>query len=334
VDSLEQITHSMCTLEFETRRASYYWLLHALGLYCPVVWEYSRLNITHSVLSKRRLNRLVTDGHVAGWDDPRLLTLAGLRRRGVTPAAVNAFCRDLGITRAEGEVHPHKLEHYIRTDLDATSPRVLAVLRPLRLVITNLAPGHVEQVRARSFPGRTDDTYEAPFSRVVYIEASDFRTEDARDYYGLAPGKTVMLRYAYAVTATGFTPAPGGGVAEVQATYDPDTASKKPPKGVLNWVGQPAPGRDPPTFEARLYEQLFCSPTLPDDWLADLNPASVEVVPGAFASPPLAAARPGDRFQLERLGYFCVDPAPGAGGGLALNRTVTLKESAAKQSRK
>ena len=168
-----------------------------------------------------------------------------------------------------------------------------------------------------------------PFGRVVYIEATDFRTEDSRDYYGLAPGKSVMLRYAYPITATGFTLGPDGGVAEVQATCSAAAfEGKKPPKGVLNWVGQPAPGVEPPRFEARLYDVLFSSPTLPEDWLADLNPGSVEVVRGAAATPALAAARPGDRLQLERLGYFCVDP-DSRDGALVLNRTVTLKESAA-----
>lgn len=337
VDALENITHSMCTLEFESRRASYYWLLEALGTYKPLVWEYSRLNITHNVLSKRKLNRLVTEGFVDGWDDPRLLTLAGLRRRGVTSAAINSFCREIGVTRSEGEVHQHKLDHHIRQDLDATSPRQLAVLRPLRVVITNLPEGHLEQVEGKLFPGRGEEGYAIPFGRVLYIEATDFREADSKDYYGLAPGKAVMLRYAYPITCAGFSRDPGTGeVTEVQAAYDPDFASKdkkKLPKGVLNWVGQPAPGRDPPRFEARLYDVLFKSqnPSAMDDWLADLNPHSLEVVRGAMATEQLAKAKPGDRFQLERLGYFCVDTDSSA-GGLVLNRTCTLKESFPKQA--
>lgn len=331
VDSLENVTHSMCTLEFETRRASYYWLLEVLDQYKPLVWEYSRLNITHTVLSKRKLNKLVMDHHVNGWDDPRLLTLAGLRRRGVTAAAINNFCKEIGVTRSEGEVHPHRLEHHIRADLDAGSPRVLGVLRPLRVVITNLPEGHYEEVEAKVFPGRSEEGYSVPFTRVVYIEATDFREADSKDYYGMAPGKTVMLRYAYPITCTGVVKGGDGAICEVHATYDPDFAGKKPPKGVLNWVGQPAPGKEPPTFEARLYDQLFMSPSLPEDWLADINPASLTVMKGAFATPKLAAAKPGERFQLERLGYFCVD-TDSKDGALVLNRTVTLRESFPKQS--
>ncbi len=333
VDALENITHSMCTLEFETRRASYYWLLEVLGLYKPLVWEYSRLNITHNVLSKRKLNRLVMENHVKGWDDPRLLTLAGLRRRGVTAAAINAFCKDVGITRSDGEVHPHRLEHFVRADLDAGSPRALGVLRPLRVRLTNLPADHYEEVEAKRFPGRTEDGYVVPFTAIVYMESTDFREEDSKDYYGLAPGKSVMLRYAYPITCTGFTRGPNGAVAEVQAEADLEfaAAGRKPPKGVLNWVGQPAPGQKPPKFEARLYDNLFSSPNPPEDWLSDLNPESVSVISGAYATPALAAAAVGDRFQLERLGYFAVDleSRPGA---MVLNRTVTLRESFPKQT--
>ncbi len=331
VDSLEQVTHSMCTLEFETRRASYFWLLEVLRLYKPVVWEYSRLNVTHNVMSKRKLNRLVTDGHVSGWDDPRLLTLAGLRRRGVAPAAINAFCRELGVTRAEGEVHPHRLEHHVRGELDARAPRALGVLRPLRVRLTNLPAAHAEAVAARAFPGRTDETYPVPFSAVVFIEETDFREADERGYFGLAPGKAAMLRYAYPITATGFTrDAATGRVDEVQATVDLKyvAAGRKPPKGVLNWVAAPAAGPPPPTFEARLYAPLFRSASPPEDWLSDIDPASLTVLRGCLATARLAAAAVGDVFQLERLGYFCVDPdsRPGA---LVLNRTVELKQTAA-----
>ena len=333
VDALENITHSMCTLEFETRRASYYWLLEVLDLYKPLVWEYSRLNIKHNVLSKRKLNKLVTDKYVKGWDDPRLLTLAGLRRRGVTKAAINAFCRTIGVTRSEGEVHPHVLEHFVRQDLDANSPRALGVLRPLRLVITNLPDDHYEEVEAKIFPGRSEEGYKVPFTKVVYIEDTDFREADSKDYYGLAPGKNGMLRYAYPITVTGFTKGPDGKIVEVQAEYEKDFAGKKPPKGVLNWVGQPSPGQEPPTFEARLYDHLFKSATLPDDWLADLNPESLTSIAGSYATPHLAKAKVGERFQLERLGYFCVD-TDSKDGALVLNRTVTLRESFPKQTGK
>jgi glutaminyl-tRNA synthetase len=295
-----------------------------------LVWEYSRLNITHNVLSKRKLNKLVMGNFVNGWDDPRLLTLSGLRRRGVSANAINAFCRDIGITRSEGEVHPHRLEHFIRTDLDANSPRALGVLRPLRVVITNLPDSHFEEVEAKFFPGRSDDGYKVPFTKLVYIENTDFRETDEKNYYGLAPGKSVMLRYAYPITCTGFTKGPDGSVLEVQVEYEKDFAGKKPPKGVLNWVGQPAPGKEPHRMEARLYDNLFSSATLPEEWLEDLNKDSLTIVSGAYATPHLAAAKPGEKFQLERLGYFCVDP-DGNGEKLVLNRTVTLKESFVKQ---
>ena len=326
VDSLENITHSLCTLEFESRRASYYWLLDVLDLYKPVVWEYSRLNITHTVLSKRKLNKLVTDRYVHGWDDPRLMTLAGLRRRGVTPKSINMFCRELGITRAESEVHPHKLEYHVRADLDATSERALAVLRPLKVIIDNLPDDHIEHVDAKIFPGRSDDVYKVPFTKVVYIESTDFKEEDVKGYYGLAPNKTIMLRYAYPITCTGFKKNDAGEVIELHAEYEKEFAGKKPPKGVLNWVGQPAPGKQPPTFEARLYGSLFQSAHATDDWLGDLNPESLTKITGCFCTDRLVSAGVGDRFQLERLGYFCVDPES-ANGSLVMNRTVTLRET-------
>eukprot|EP00879_Flechtneria_rotunda_P016202 GHRR01016947.1.p1 GENE.GHRR01016947.1~~GHRR01016947.1.p1 ORF type:complete len:386 (+),score=110.34 GHRR01016947.1:993-2150(+) len=332
-DAIENITHSLCTLEFESRRASYYWLLEVLDTYKPVVWEYSRLNITNTVLSKRKLNRLVTETHVNGWDDPRLLTLAGLRRRGVAAASINAFCKEIGITRNANVIPYHKLEHHIRSYLDADSPRTLAVLRPLRVVLTNVPEQHSSTVRGATLPGRPEsEPYPLPFSRVVYIEATDFRLQDSKDYYGLAPGKSAMLRYAYPITVTSYTQGPDGSITGVQAEADlgfKAGGGKKPPKGVLNWVGQPAPGQEPERAEVRLYDVLFKSEApdaLGDSWLEDLDPGSLEVVQGAMITPELAKAQVFDRFQFERLGYFCVDPdsKPGA---LVFNRTVTLKES-------
>ena len=335
VDALENVTHSLCTLEFEPRRASYYWLLQVAGLYKPVVWEYGRLVLHHNVLSKRKLTELVCAGHVAGWDDPRLLTLAGLRRRGVPPAAINAFCREVGITRADAGVGPSLLDAHVRAALEPDSPRLLAVLHPVRLVLTNLPEGHCEAVAARVWPNRAGDgeTYAAPLTRVVFIEAADFRPADERGYYGLAPGKVALLKYAGTVTCTGFTPGPGGdGVAEVQGTYEPLAPGAKPPKGVLSWVGQPAPGTPPTTFEARLYGLLFKSPdpgALGAAWLGDLDPASVTRIPGALAAGSgLEAAPPGATFQVERVGYFTVDP-DSVPGKPVLNRTVTLRESVA-----
>ncbi len=348
VDSLENITHSLCTLEFESRRASYYWLLHVLDLYKPVVWEYSRLNISHTVLSKRKLNKLVTDKYVAGWDDPRLMTLAGLRRRGVTPESINLFCRELGITRNESEISPHKFEHHVRMDLDATSERALAVLSPLKVVIDNLPDDHIEQVQARVFPGRTEETYPVPFSKVLYIESTDFRAEDAKGYYGLAPGKSVMLRYAYPITCTSFRTDNDGNVVEIRAVCDRDfiSAGRKPPKGVLNWVGQPSKDTLPAAFEARLYGTLFKSEPVDDDnadnaddaddadnaddagsdWLDQLNPENL-VVQRGFCTEKVAKAPVGTRLQLERLGFFVVDPDTTGSPIPVLNRTVTLRET-------
>eukprot|EP00884_Botryococcus_braunii_P000839 jgi/Botrbrau1/10756/Bobra.180_2s0021.1 len=340
VDSLENITHSLCTLEFESRRASYFWLLEVLDLYKPVVWEYSRLNITNNVLSKRKLNKLVTDGYVKGWDDPRLLTLAGLRRRGVTPAAINNFCLEMGITRNETEIPLHKLEYHIRADAEAGAPRSLAVLNPLRLILTNFPADAVQSVECRVWPGvkeadKAAETYSVPLSRVVYIEASDFQLEDKKDYYGLAPNKTVLLKYAATVTCTGYRQE-GGRVTEVQADFKPLTPGEKPPKGVLNWVAQPQPGQDPPHMEARLYDTLFKSASvgdLGDAWLNDLNPASLTTVTTAFANPVLASSSVGSRFQLERLGYFCVDP-DSRPDRLVLNRTCTLRDTFQKAAAK
>lgn len=332
-DSLENITHSMCTLEFEPRRASYYWLLEVLELYKPCVWEYSRMNITNTVLSKRKLQKLVKDQFVRAWDDPRLLTLAGLRRRGATPAGINSFCRELGVTRNESGVPMHRLEFHIRTDLEKIAPRRMAVLDPLRVVITNMPADKVEHVECRHFPGRAGDesTYTVPFSRVCYIERADFRETDEKGYFGMAPGKECMLRYAYPVTCTGVRKGADGRVEEVTCEYHPDWKAQgmKPPKGVLHWVAQPAPGVEPPKLEARLYDVLFKSEdvnALGDAWLNDLNPES-EVVTWGFASKVLAEAAVGDKFQLERLGYFAVDPDSPKVGHLVLNRTVTLKDS-------
>ncbi|MEW5320129.1 MAG: hypothetical protein WDW38_011226 [Sanguina aurantia] len=323
VDALENITHSLCTLEFETRRASYYWLLEVLDTYKPLVWEYARLNITHNVLSKRKLNKLVTSNLVHGWDDPRLYTLSGLptnprppTHRPVTAVAINTFCRDMGISRNTNLIATHRLEHHIRADLDIHSPRMLVVLRPLKVVITNLPDGHVEMVEAKRFPGREEAVYPVPFSKVCFMEETDFREVDEKDYYGLAPGKSVMLRYAYPIKCTGFTRDPlTGRVTELTAEYDADFKGKKPPKGVMNWVACPAPGVLPPPWS--------------DTWLEELNPDSLTVVQGALACPELSAAKAGDKFQFERLGYFCVDP-DSTPGKMVVNRTVSLKDSVPK----
>jgi len=334
-DSLENVTHSLCTLEFETRRASYFWLLEKLGLFLPVVWEYSRLNVTHNVLSKRRLNKLCTGGYVRGWDDPRLLTLAGLRRRGAPPAAINAFVRAVGVSRNENMIPLSTLDFHIRDALNRSSRRAMAVLRPLRVVLTNVPEGEVRAVPALLYPQRlageegAGATYDVPFGRVLYIERSDFRAADAKGYYGLAPGKRVLLRYAEVIVCREVLLGPDGEPAELRCEVEPRGGEAKVPKGVLHWVADPAPGVRPPRLEARLYDVLFRSEDpnalSGDAWLADLNPHSELVVPCGYAGPGIAGAPPGETFQLERLGYFCVDPDSSAELAV-LNRAVSLRD--------
>ncbi|PON52798.1 Glutamine-tRNA synthetase [Parasponia andersonii] len=332
VDSLENVTHSLCTLEFETRRASYYWLLHSLGLYQPYVWEYSRLNISNTVMSKRKLNKLVTEKWVDGWDDPRLMTLAGLRRRGVTSTAINTFVRGIGITRSDcSMIRVDRLEYHIREELNKTAPRTMVVLNPLKVVITNLEAGSTLDLDARKWPDvQADDVsayYKVPFSNVVYIESSDFRTKDSKDYYGLAPGKSVLLRYAFPIKCTDVIfDDDKETVLEIRAEYDPSKKTK--PKGVLHWVAEPSPGVDPLNIEVRLFDKLFLSenPAELEDWLTDLNPQSKVVIPNAYAVSSLGTAAVGDKFQFERLGYFVVDK-DSTPEKLVFNRTVTLRDS-------
>ncbi|XP_031265729.1 glutamine--tRNA ligase, cytoplasmic [Pistacia vera] len=335
VDSIENITHSLCTLEFETRRASYYWLLHSLGLYEPYVWEYSRLNVSNTVMSKRKLNFLVTNKYVDGWDDPRLMTLAGLRRRGVTSTSINSFVRGIGITRSDCSlIRLDRLEHHIREELNKTAPRTLVVLNPLKVVITNLESGSIMHLDAKRWPdAQADDAsafYKVPFSNVVYIERTDFRMKDSKDYYGLAPGKSVLLRYAFPIKCTEAILADDNEtVLEIRAEYD--SSKKTKPKGVLHWVAEPSPGVHPLKVEVRLFDKLFKSenPAELEDWLSDLNPKSKEVIHGGFAEPSLHTAVVGDKFQFERLGYFTVDK-DSTPEKLVFNRTVTLKDSYSK----
>lgn len=324
-DSLEDITHSLCTLEFESRRASYYWLLEVLDMYKPVVYEYSKMQITDVVLSKRRLQKLVYGGYVSGWTDPRLATLAGMRRRGYTPQGINNFCRDMGFSRNENMAYLHKLEHYVRADLEQHAPRRFGVQDPLKLVLTNLPADFTRTVEARHFPGRADDesTYTMPITRELWIECTDFRQVDEKGYYGLAPGKMAMLRYGFAIKCTGCT-VRDGAVVEVQAEALIDYDGK-PPKGIIHWVSaahaQPA--------EFRLFDVLFKSEdpmSFGDNWIEDVNPNSLVIKQG-FVPPILSSAKVLEKFQLERVGYFCVDEDTEKMGRLVLNRTVALKDT-------
>jgi glutaminyl-tRNA synthetase len=336
-DSLEGITHSICTLEYEDHRPLYDWYLEALGIHHPQQIEFARLNLSHTVMSKRKLLELVEAGHVAGWDDPRMPTIAGLRRRGYTPEAIRDFCERIGVAKADNLVDVALLEHCLREDLNRRAPRAMAVLRPLRLVIDNYPADRTEELPAINNPEDPGaGTRLVPFSRVLYIERDDFREDPPKKYFRLSPGAEVRLRYAYLIRCTDWRRDPvTGEVAEVHAVYDPATRGGDAPdgrkvRGTLHWVSaQHAAGA-----EARLYDHLFSSrePDAEEDWKAALNPDSLERLTGCQLEPSLAGATPGARYQFERNGYFCVDPdsAPGA---LVFNRTVSLRDSWAKIER-
>jgi glutaminyl-tRNA synthetase len=334
-DALERITHSICTLEFEAHRPLYDWLIEHLPLPGrPQQIEFARLNLNYTVMSKRKLLQLVNDGHVRGWDDPRLPTLSGMRRRGFTPEAIRRFCDDIGVAKRENVVDVGLLEFFVREDLNRHAPRAMAVLRPLRVVIENFPDGRVEEMDVVNNPeDAAAGTRKVPFSKVLYIEQDDFREDPPNKFFRLAPGREVRLRNAYLVTCTGVVKDAAGRITELSCAYDPATRGGDAPDGrkvkaTLHWVSA-AHALD---AEVRLYDQLF-SAEFPgagdEDFLTQLNPNSLEVVRAAKVEPSLASARPGTRLQFERLGYFCVDPdtRPGA---LVCNRTVTLKGGWAK----
>jgi glutaminyl-tRNA synthetase len=335
-DSIERITHSICTLEYEDHRPLYDWYIEAVGVYHPQQIEFARLNLSHTVMSKRRLLELVEGRHVSGWDDPRMPTIAGLRRRGYTPEAIRDFCDRIGVAKADSMVDVALLEHCIREDLNRRANRVMAVLRPLRLVIENYPEGQVEELDAVNNPeDPAAGTRKLPFSRVLYIEADDFREDPPKKYFRLSPGAEVRLRYGYFVRCTGVTKDPSGQVTEVRCTYDPATRGGDAPdgrrvKGTIHWVS----AQHAIPAEVRLYDHLFAKANPSDDkdgldWKAHLNPASLERVPDAKVEPGLAGAKPGTRYQFERVGYFTVDP-DSRKGGLVFNRTVGLRDTWAK----
>ncbi|GAB6164790.1 glutamine--tRNA ligase/YqeY domain fusion protein [Thermostilla marina] len=336
-DSIEGITHSICTLEFENHRPLYDWFIEKLGIYAPRQIEFARLNLTYTVMSKRRLLQLVKEGHVGGWDDPRMPTICGLRRRGYTPEAIRNFCARIGVSKYDGVIDIALLEHCLREDLNKRAPRVMGVLRPLKVVIENYPDDLVEEMEAVNNPeDPSAGTRKVPFSKVLYIEQDDFREEPPPKYYRLAPGREVRLRYAYFIRCTDVVKDPETGeVVEVRATYDPQTRGGNAPDGrkvkaTIHWVSA-AHALD---AEVRLYDHLFTKPDPDDvpegeDWTANLNPNSLEVVEHAKLEPSLATAKAGDRFQFERLGYFCVDP-DSTEERLVFNRTVTLRDTWAK----
>ena len=336
-DSIERITHSICTLEFENHRPLYDWFLDALGIYHPQQIEFARLNLTYTVMSKRRLLRLVQEGHVRAWDDPRMPTISGLRRRGYTPEAIREFCGRIGVAKFNSTIDIGVLEHALREDLNKRAPRVMAVLRPLRVVIENYPEGRVESMQAVNNPEDPGaGTREVPFSRVLYIERDDFMEDPPKKFYRLAPGREVRLRYAYFVTCTGVVKDEATGeVVELRCTYDPATRGGDAPDGrkvkaTLHWVSADHSRQ----AEVRRYDHLFTKEDPDDvaegeDFTAYLNPNSLEILADCRVEPGLARAEPGERYQFERLGYFCVDPDSTA-EKLVFNRTVTLRDPWAK----
>ena len=333
-DSIEKITHSICTLEFENNRPLYDWFLDELKVEChPQQIEFARLNLSYTVLSKRRLIELVQKGYVAGWDDPRMPTIAGMRRRGYTPEAIRNFCERIGVAKNDSVVDMALLEHCVRDDLNERAPRVMGVLRPLRVVIDNYPEGQVEEFDCPYHPQKTEmGSRKVPFSRVLFIEQEDFMEHPPKKFYRLSPGKEVRLRYGYFIKCVNVVKDPNTGqVIEVHCTYDPETRSGFAPDGrkvdaTIHWVSAihvvPA--------EVRLYDRLFqvADPMgKGEDFTKYLNPGSLEILRSCRVEPSLSGATPGSRFQFERLGYFCVDPVDSSDKALVFNRTVTLRDS-------
>ena len=335
-DSVEGVTHSICTMEYEDHRPLYDWLLDALDVYHPQQIEFARLNLSHTVMSKRKLAQLVNEGHVSGWDDPRMPTLAGLRRRGYTPESIRRFCEMVGVAKRQNVIEIALLEHAIRDDLNTRASRVLAVLRPLKVVIENYPEDQVEHLDAVNNPENPDaGARKVPFSRELYIERGDFMEDPPKKFFRLAPGREVRLRYGYFITCTDVVKDDAGEVVELRCTYDPETRGGQSPdgrkvKGTIHWVS----ARHAVDAEVRLYEHLFTSerPDEEADFLSTLNPDSLEVVANAKVEPSLADARPGERFQFERLGYFAVDPDSEPGSPV-FNRTVSLRDTGRRSAR-
>src|SRR6266481_6745539 len=339
-DSIEGVTHSICTLEFEDHRPLYNWFIKELGIFPSQQMEFDRLNLTYTLLSKRKLLQLVQEGRVRGWDDPRMPTLSGIRRRGYTPEALRNFCASIGVTKTNGTIELAMLEHFVREDLNRCAPRVMAVLKPLKVVIDNYPESQVEEMDAVNNPeDEAAGKRKVPFSRVLYIEQDDFREDPPKGYFRLSPGKEVRLRYAYFITATRVVKNDRGEVVEVHCTYDPATRGGNAPDGrkvksTIHWVS----AEHALNAEVRIYDNLFSNPDPNDvpegqDFTANLNPNSLEVVRDAKLEPSLKDAAAGSRYQFERLGYFCVDldSKPGA---LVFNRTVALKDTWAKVEKK
>lgn len=334
-DSIEKITHSLCTLEFEDHRPLYDWTLEELDVYRSQQIEFARLNLTNTIMSKRRLLELVQGGHVSGWDDPRMPTLSGLRRRGYTPEAIRSFCDHIGISKRDTVVDMALLEHCLREDLNRRSPRAMAVLRPLKVIIDNYPEGQSEEFEAVNNPeDPTMGSRKVPFSREIYIERDDFRENPPSRFFRLAPGREVRLRYACYITCREVVKDPQTGeVIELHCTYDPESVGGSSPdgrrvRGTLHWVSAPHSG----PAEVRLYDYLLLdrdAANQPEhrDFISLLNPNSLAVLTGCRVEPSLVDALPGSRFQFERQGYFCADAVDSRPGAPVFNRTVSLRDS-------
>ncbi len=339
-DSIEGITHSICTLEFEAHRPLYDWFVQQLGIYAPQQIEFARLTLTYTVMSKRKLLRLVKEGHVSGWDDPRMPTISGMRRRGYTSEAIRDFSERIGVAKANSIVEFELLEYCLREDLNRRAPRKMAVLHPLRVVIENYPDDQVEEMSAINNPeDESAGARKVPFSKVLYIEQDDFMEDPPKKFYRLAPGREVRLRYAYFITCTDVIKDADGNIVELRCTYDPATKGGDAPDGrkvkaTLHWVS----AAHALEAEVRVYDHLFTTPNPDDvevgqDFIANLNPNSLEVLAPCYVEPTLADAQPGDLFQFERQGYFCVDPNS-TPEKLVFNRTVSLKDTWAKLQQK
>lgn len=333
-DSIEHITHSLCSLEFEDHRPLYNWFIEQLEIFPSEQTEFARLNITHTLLSKRKLLQLVNEGVVSGWDDPRMPTLSGLRRRGYTPTAILNFCDAIGVAKANSMVDVAMLEHFVREDLNKIAPRVMGILRPLRVVIENYPEDQVEQLDAVNNPeDPAAGSRKVPFSRELYVEATDFMEDPPRKFFRLAPGREVRLRYGYYITCNEVVKSDSGEVIELRCSYDPATRGGYAPdgrkvRGTIHWVS----ALHALEAEVRLYDHLFTKPN-PDktegdkDFRSHLNENSLEVLSSCMVEPSLAQAEPGSRYQFERLGYFVVDSKDSSPEKLVFNRTLSLRDS-------